>query len=93
MEQLDHLESRASGEEGCLGKNRKLQICEMFQQFVLEFPGEEEKAIQDTCQASRVGSSPVPLVIRDPVVWEPSVRDMWGSWRLMVGFTFLSFLC
>lgn len=65
MEQLNQLESKASGEERFLGKDRKLQICEMFQQLVLQFPG-EERAVQDTCQASFVGSRQVDWVIRRP---------------------------
>lgn len=38
VEQLDQLGSKASGEEGCLGKDKKLQICEMFQQLALPYP-------------------------------------------------------
>lgn len=61
MEQLDQLESKASGwgGGGCLGKDRKLQICEILQEWVLEFPGEEERL-------SRV---PARHLVSGPVRW------------------------
>lgn len=62
----------------------------MFQQLVSPFPG-EEKAVQETCQTSCVGSKQVDLVIRRPVILGPVVRDALvhrETGRLMPGLSF-----